>query len=91
MSTDEATPVPSAISVNMFRFPVRTDATALPDSVTAVVMQVDGQRTKCQNITLPKVSGSNGTAVYVIAQGEKYGRSNAGASSDRRFRSTARP
>jgi hypothetical protein len=40
------------------------DPTALPNSVTAVVMQVDGQRTKCQNITLPKVSGSNGTATY---------------------------
>ena len=40
------------------------DPGALPNSVTAVVMQVDGQRTKCQNVTLPKVSGSNGSAVY---------------------------
>jgi hypothetical protein len=40
------------------------DATALPNSVTAVVMQVDGQRTKCQTLTLSKASSSNGTATY---------------------------
>jgi hypothetical protein len=40
------------------------DDHALPNSVTAVVMQVDGQRTKCQNVTLPKLSGSHGVAVY---------------------------
>jgi hypothetical protein len=27
-------------------------------------MQVDGRRTKCQTITLPRTSGSNGMAVY---------------------------
>ncbi|MDP9274429.1 MAG: hypothetical protein M3O99_02390 [Chloroflexota bacterium] len=37
---------------------------ALPNSVTAVVMQVDGQRTKCQNITLPKVQSTDGTVMY---------------------------
>ena len=36
------------------------DPSALPNSVTAVVMQVDGQRTKCQNITLSKVRNTEG-------------------------------
>src|SRR5438105_3293625 len=36
----------------------------LPDSVVAVVMQVDGNRTKCLNTTLPKASQSHGVAVY---------------------------
>lgn len=40
------------------------DDAALPGAVTAVVMQVDGNRTKCQNITLSKASGSHGIAVY---------------------------
>lgn len=40
------------------------DPAALPNSVTAVVMQVDGQRTKCQNITLPKVQSTSGTVMY---------------------------
>jgi hypothetical protein len=40
------------------------DATVLPDSVVAVVMQVDGNRTKCLNTTLSKTSQSNGVAVY---------------------------
>ena len=40
------------------------DDAALPGTVTAVVMQVDGNRTKCQNITLSKASGSHGLAVY---------------------------
>jgi len=40
------------------------DPNALPNSVTAVVMQVDGQRTKCQNITLPKVRSTEGTVMY---------------------------
>ncbi len=40
------------------------DPSALPDSVTAVVMQVDGQRTKCQNITLPKVRSTEGAVMY---------------------------
>lgn len=46
-------------------FVARTDDDAtLPSTVTAVVMQVDGNRTKCQNITLSKASGSHGLAVY---------------------------
>ena len=40
------------------------DDAALPVSATAVVMQVDGNRTKCQNVTLSKASGSHGVAVY---------------------------
>jgi hypothetical protein len=40
------------------------DDAALPSTVTAVVMQVDGNRTKCQNIQLSKASGSHGIAVY---------------------------
>jgi hypothetical protein len=41
-----------------------SDNTVLPDSVVAVVMQVDGNRTKCLNTTLSKMSQSNGVAVY---------------------------
>lgn len=40
------------------------DPSALPNSVTAVVMQVDGQRTKCQNLTLPKVRTTDGIVTY---------------------------
>jgi hypothetical protein len=40
------------------------DDAALPESATAVVMQVDGNRTKCQNITLSKASSSHGVAFY---------------------------
>jgi hypothetical protein len=40
------------------------DPTSLPTSVNAVVMQVDGQRTKCQNITLPKARTIDGAVVY---------------------------
>jgi hypothetical protein len=40
------------------------DDAALPASASAVVMQVDGNRTKCQNVTLSKTSGSHGIAVY---------------------------
>lgn len=40
------------------------DDAALPGAVTAVVMQVDGNRTKCQNLTLSKASGSHGVAMY---------------------------
>jgi hypothetical protein len=40
------------------------DGAVLPDSVVAVVMQVDGNRTKCLNTTLSKTSQSNGAAVY---------------------------
>jgi hypothetical protein len=40
------------------------DPSTLPNSVTAVVMQVDGQRTKCQSITLPKVRSTEGAVMY---------------------------
>lgn len=40
------------------------DNVVLPDSVVAVVMQVDGNRTKCLNTTLSKTSQSHGLAVY---------------------------
>jgi hypothetical protein len=46
-------------------FTAQTDGNAvLPDSVVAVVMQVDGNRTKCLNTTLLKTSQSHGVAVY---------------------------
>src|SRR5713226_5718335 len=38
--------------------------TVLPDSVVAVVMQIDGNRTKCLNTTLSKTSQAHGFAVY---------------------------
>jgi len=40
------------------------DGGALPDTVTAVVMQVDGQRTKCIAVALPKTAESHGAALY---------------------------
>jgi hypothetical protein len=40
------------------------DEAALPSTVTAVVMQVDGNRTKCQALTLSRASGSHGIAIY---------------------------
>jgi hypothetical protein len=40
------------------------DGSALPDNVTAVVMQVDGRRTKCLSFTLSKTSDTHGFAVY---------------------------
>jgi hypothetical protein len=40
------------------------DGVALPDSVVAVVMQVDGNRTKCLGTTLTKTGQSLGVAVY---------------------------
>jgi hypothetical protein len=52
----------SGITLN---FTARSDeGTPLPNSVTAVVMQVDGQRTKCAGITLLKTSDVHGYAVY---------------------------
>jgi hypothetical protein len=46
-------------------FTAETDGTAvLPNSVVAVVMQVDGNRTKCLTTTLSKTSQSHGVAVY---------------------------
>ena len=47
------------------RFTVQADDNVLlPDSVLAVVMQVDGNRTKCLTTTLSKTSQSHGVAVY---------------------------
>lgn len=40
------------------------DDASLPTSISGVVMQVDGQRTKCLSVTLPKTSGFPGGAVY---------------------------
>jgi hypothetical protein len=40
------------------------DEVVLPESVLAVVMQVDGNRTKCLTTTLSKTSQSHGVAVY---------------------------
>lgn len=40
------------------------DDASLPTSISGVVMQVDGQRTKCLSLTLPKTSGFPGGAVY---------------------------
>jgi hypothetical protein len=40
------------------------EGVVLPDGVVAVVMQVDGNRTKCLNTSLTKASQSNGVAVY---------------------------
>jgi hypothetical protein len=46
-------------------FTAQTDGNVvLPNSVVAVVMQVDGNRTKCLNTTLSKTSQSHGVAVY---------------------------
>jgi hypothetical protein len=46
-------------------FTARADDDALlPMSVSGVVMQVDGQRTKCLTVTLPKTSAFLGGAVY---------------------------
>ena len=38
--------------------------TALPASLTGIVMQVDGQRTKCAGVTFVKASELEGVAVY---------------------------
>jgi len=46
-------------------FTARADGgTAIPAEAAAVVMQVDGQRTKCQTITLLKTAELEGVAVY---------------------------
>lgn len=46
-------------------FTARVDQdVVLPGSVVAVVMQIDGNRTKCLNTTLTKTSQSHGLAVY---------------------------
>ena len=46
-------------------FTAETDEdVVLPENVVAVVMQVDGNRTKCLNTVLTKTSQSHGVAVY---------------------------
>ncbi len=40
------------------------DGSALPEVVTAVVMQVDGQRTKCLTVPLRKTAEAHGAALY---------------------------
>jgi hypothetical protein len=46
-------------------FAARVDEdVVLPDSVVAVIMQIDGNRTKCLNTTISKTSQSHGLAVY---------------------------
>src|SRR2546430_14722009 len=46
-------------------FTARADGgTAIPAEAAAVVMQVDGQRTKCQTITLLKTAEPEGGAAY---------------------------
>lgn len=50
------------------------DVPAFPPSVTAVVMQVDGQRTKCLTLILQKAAQANAFAFYVTtfsAYGQK--------------------
>ena len=37
---------------------------ALPSTILAVLMQVDGNRTKCANLTLDKISEADGLAIY---------------------------
>ncbi len=59
----------------------------LPGSVVAVVMQVDGNRTKCLSTTLSKTSQSQGVAVYRGSFGA-YGRTRTTGGSSSRVRST---
>jgi len=37
---------------------------ALPSTINAVLMQVDGNRTKCANLTLDKIADADGLAIY---------------------------
>jgi hypothetical protein len=54
----------TASSIDLTFTAQASDDMTLPDSVVAVVMQVDGNRTKCLNTTLNKTSQSHGLAVY---------------------------
>jgi hypothetical protein len=49
------------------------DGATLPDSGTAVVMQVDGNRSKCLNVPVAKVGTTDGTASYRGALPTYYG------------------
>jgi hypothetical protein len=51
-------------SVNLSFTARADDGAALPATVTAVVMQVDGNRTKCQTLTLSKAADSHGFGKY---------------------------
>lgn len=56
------------------RFTARAvHASALPETGTAVVMQVDGNRSKCINVSLRKVDESGGLATYVGSLTSFYG------------------
>lgn len=58
------------------RFTARAiHAPALPETGTAVVMQVDGNRSKCINVSLRKVDDSGGVATYVGTLISFYGNS----------------
>ena len=58
------------------RFAARAiHAPALPETGTAVVMQVDGNRSKCINVSLRKVDESGGLATYVGTLISFYGNS----------------
>lgn len=56
------------------RFTARAvHATSLPETGTAVVMQVDGNRSKCINVSLRKVDESGGLATYAGQLTSFYG------------------
>lgn len=58
------------------RFTARAvHASVLPETGTAVVMQVDGSRSKCINVSLRKVDESGGLATYAGAMTWFYGNS----------------
>jgi hypothetical protein len=54
----------SGTTIDLNFVAISDDPSSLPNSVNAVIMQVDGQRTKCQNITIPKARTIDGSAVY---------------------------
>lgn len=56
------------------RFTARAvEAPALPETGTAVVMQVDGNRSKCINVSLRKIDEGGGVATYVGSLTSFYG------------------
>lgn len=58
------------------RFTARAvHAPALPETGTAVVMQVDGNRSKCINVALRKVDETGGVATYAGSLTSFYGNS----------------
>lgn len=52
------------------------DASAFPETGTAVVMQVDGNRSKCINVTIRKIDVSGGLATYSGLLTSSYGNSS---------------